>query len=63
MGGRLFNPLEATVTGLLPMLLTGVTVAALTYRTKRRVLGFGFDSILLALVYALGMYVVFANGG
>jgi cation:H+ antiporter len=63
MGGTNFNDLEATVTGLLPILLTGMTVAGLTYRTKRRVLRFGFDSVLLALAYALGMYVVFSNSG
>jgi cation:H+ antiporter len=63
LGGANFNDLEATVTGLLPILLTGITVAGLTYRTKRRVLRFGFDSVLLALAYALGMYVMFSNSG
>ena len=63
MAGANFNPLEATITGLLPILLTGITVAGLTYRTRRRLLRFGFDSVVLAVVYALGMYVVFSSSG
>ncbi|MFQ5489576.1 MAG: sodium:calcium antiporter [Phycisphaerae bacterium] len=63
MAGDQFDALQNTITGLLPLLLTGITVAALTYRTKRRILRFGFDSIMLAAVYGFGMYLLFSHQG
>ncbi len=63
MGGDFFDTAANTITGLLAILLTGIAVAGLTYRTKRRFLHIGFDSALLLFVYALGMYVVFSNNG
>ena len=63
LAGHNFDPLEATITGLLPILLTGITVGSLAYRTKRRVFRFGFDSILLAGVYVLGMCALFSGIG
>lgn len=62
MAGPAFNALTATIAGLLPVLLTAITVASLTYRTERRILRFGYDSVLLAVVYAIGMYVLFTDG-
>jgi len=63
LAGANFDPLQASITGLLPMLLTGITVAGLTYRTKRRFLRFGYDSVLLATCYVVGMYLLFSPSG
>lgn len=61
LAGQDFDPLRATIAGLLPILLTGTTVAGLAYRTKRRVLRFGPDSILLFVGYLVGMYLLFSG--
>ena len=61
MNGEAFNPLSATIAGLLPILLTGITVVGLTYSARRQVLRFGIDSVLLLLVYAAGMCLVFID--
>jgi cation:H+ antiporter len=63
LAGAGFNALQATITGLLPILLTAITVASLAYRTKRRILRFGYDSILLAGCYLIGMYLLFSEVG
>lgn len=61
MNGEQFHPLPATLAGLLPILLTGITVVGLTYSARRQVLRFGIDSVLLALVYGSGMCLLFMN--
>ena len=43
------------MTGVLAILISSVAVAGLVYRTKRRVLRFGFDSFLIGLIYIIGM--------
>ncbi len=44
--------------GLLPVLLTAMSLECITYRTQRRVFRLGFDSVVLLLVYAAGMAVI-----
>ncbi|MCP4249670.1 MAG: hypothetical protein GY778_21730 [bacterium] len=61
MHGLAFHPLASTIAALLPMLLTGITVAALTYQTKRRMRRLGVDSLLLAAAYAAGMCLLFMD--
>lgn len=58
MSGSHFSPLSHSVTGLFAILITGVAVAGLTYRTQKRLFGFGFDSILIGLIYIIGMYII-----
>lgn len=43
------------ITGLLAILLTAITIGGLVYQSKRRVYRFGFDSVLIAVVYIGGM--------
>ncbi|MHC4091798.1 MAG: sodium:calcium antiporter [Planctomycetota bacterium] len=61
MNGQEFHPQPNIIAGLLPILLTGITVMGLTYRSERRAWRFGIDSVLLALVYIAGMYLVFID--
>ncbi|MCH7814137.1 MAG: sodium:calcium antiporter [Planctomycetes bacterium] len=61
MHGPSFHPLACTIAALLPVLLTGITVAALTYQTKRRMRRLGVDSLLLAGAYAAGMCLLFMD--
>jgi len=59
-----FNGSQALFTGLLPILLTAIAIGGLTYRSKRRMLRrFGFDSVLIAIVYGIGMIVLLTSGG
>jgi len=60
MHGADFQLQQATIAGLLPLLLTAIAMAGLTYHTRRRLFRFGFDSILIATVYALGMFLLLA---
>ena len=53
-----FNASKCLFTGLLAILLTGVAIAGLVYRTKQAVLRFGIDSVLIALLYVAGMYFI-----
>ena len=46
----------ALLAGGLAILLTGIAISGVTYRSKRKLFRFGFDSILIALVYLAGMY-------
>lgn len=50
-----FNFNTALFAGGLAILLTAVAIAGLTYRSKRKLLRFGFDSILIAIIYMAGM--------
>ena len=47
-----------TVAGLFAILITGVAVAGLVYRTKRRLFHFGIDSVLIGVIYLVGMYIL-----
>lgn len=59
-----FNGSQALFTGLLPMLLTAIAIGGLTYGSKHRMLRrFGFDSVLIAIVYGVGMIVLLTTGG
>ena len=50
--------LSNTLTGMFAILITGVAVISLVYRTNKRLFRFGFDSVLIGIVYVVGMYVV-----
>lgn len=43
---------------LFAILITAVAVAGLVYRTRRRLFHFGFDSVLIAVLYCTGMYAL-----
>ena len=47
-----------TIAGLFAILITGVAVAGLVYRTKRRLFHFGIDSVLIGVIYLVGMYIL-----
>ena len=57
MVGDDFNPSQNVIAGLLPILMTAIVVASLTYQTQRRSRRFGFgpDSILIGFFYIAGM--------
>jgi cation:H+ antiporter len=62
LAGADFHFTQNLITGLLPILLTGIAVGALAYRSRRRLLvRFGADSILLLIVYLLGMGMLIIN--
>jgi len=44
--------------GLLAVMMMSVAVAGIAYRTQRRVLRLGVDSVVLLLVYIAGMFVL-----
>ncbi len=58
MNKETFSVQSHTITGLFAILITGVAVAGLVYRTKRRLFHFGIDSVLIAVIYLVGMYVL-----
>ena len=58
MSGSNFSADINIQAGLLPILLTAVAMAGIAYRTQRRVLRLGFDSVVLLLVYVAGMAVI-----
>lgn len=60
--GEHFSTNINLLTGLLPVLLTAIAVAGITYRTQRRVLRLGFDSFLLLVVYTAGMAIILTEG-
>ena len=62
MSGPDFNIARNIPAGLLPILMTGVALIALTYHTERRFMRLGFDSVLLLVVYVVGMLVVLGGG-
>lgn len=54
---------SSLITGLLAILLTAIAVGGLTYKSKRRMLrGFGVDSMLILVTYAVGMFLLLMNG-
>jgi len=59
MHGADFHLHKNLVAGLLPILLTAIAAGGLIYHSRRRVLRrFGFDSVLLAVVYLFGMIML-----
>lgn len=46
------------ITGLLAMLLTAIAIGGLAYKSRRRIYGFGFDSLMIAIVYIGGMLLL-----
>lgn len=58
MAGNGFLTNQNLLVGLLPILLTAVAVAGLTYRSRRRLFRFGIDSVLLFVAYLAGMYAL-----
>ena len=57
-----FDLTRNTLTGGLAILLMGIALASITYRSQRRLYVFGFDSVLIALVYIGGMYLLLQGG-
>ena len=53
-----FNVEKNLFAGLLAILLTGVAIAGLVYRTKQALLRFGLDSVLIVVLYVGGMYAM-----
>ena len=58
MHGADFQLSEAIIVGLLPLLLTAIAMAGLTYGTRRQFFRFGIDSVLIAVVYGVGMILL-----
>lgn len=51
------------IAGLLAILLTAIAVASLAYKSERKLLRrFGFDSILIAVVYVGGLWLLLMDG-
>ena len=54
---------QIVITGLIAILLTAIAVGGLTYKSRRTMLRrFGFDSILIAITYLGGMWLLLAGG-
>lgn len=64
-GGRLFE--QGSLSNLIPLslavVMTGVAILGLAYRPRKTPARFGLDSAALAIVYVLGMIVLFCSGG
>lgn len=62
MDGEHFSATTNMFAGLLPIVLTGIAVAGLAYRSRRKLLRrFGFDSLLIGAVYAGGMWLLISR--
>ncbi|MFQ5415286.1 MAG: sodium:calcium antiporter, partial [Phycisphaerae bacterium] len=62
MAGDAFDTTQNLIAGLLPVVLTAVTIGGLTYRSERKLLRrFGFDSVLIATIYLVGMALLLAR--
>ncbi len=57
-----FDVTRNTLTGGLAILLMGIAVASVLYRGRRQLYFFGFDSVLLAITYVGGMYLLLSAG-
>ncbi len=58
-----FDMTQNLFTGLLAILLTGIAVGGLAYKSKRKLLRrFGFDSVLIGVVYVGGMALLLMGG-
>ncbi len=61
--GQSSNITQNLIAGLLAILLTTIAIASLVYKSRRKLLRrFGFDSILIALTYVIGMFFLLAQG-
>ena len=49
------------VTALFGLILSGIVIIGLSYRSKRHIAGIGWDSLIIALVYLVVAYVLFQN--
>jgi len=59
LAGPASNSTQNLIAGLLAILLTAIAIGGLAYQSKRKLLGrFGLDSILIALTYAGGMFLL-----
>ena len=59
MAGGAFSVTQNLIAGILPILLTAIAIGGLTYRSERKLLRrFGFDSVLIAVVYGVGMWLL-----
>ena len=60
--GEDFHASQNIIAGVVPLLLTGVAVGAMSYRSSRRVLRrLGIDSALLVVIYVLGMVLLLSS--
>ncbi len=63
IAGSRVNNESIIITGLIAILLTAIAIGGLTYKSRRTMLRrFGFDSILIALTYCGGMWLLLAGG-
>ena len=63
MAGESFHLNQNLLAGILPMVLTAIAVGGITYRSQHKMLRrFGFDSILIAVVYLGGMLLLVSGG-
>jgi cation:H+ antiporter len=60
--GNAFDFARNTMTGALAILLMGIAIASVTYQSQRRIYFFGFDSVLIGLVYFGGMFMLIMAG-
>ncbi len=58
MSGENFSANLNMLAGLFAVMMMSIAVAGIAYRTTRRVLGLGVDSVVLLLVYITGMTVL-----
>lgn len=64
MSGANFDTGQNLFAGILPIILTAIAIAGLTYHSRRSVLKrFGFDSVLIAVVYLIGMWALVTTPG
>jgi cation:H+ antiporter len=61
LAGKDFDFASGLFSGLLPILLTGITLIGLNYPFGKRFLGFGVDSILIGILYFSGMIMLLAH--
>lgn len=58
MSGDNFSANLNILAGLFAVMMMAIAVAGIAYRTRRRVMGLGVDSVVLLLVYIAGMAVL-----
>lgn len=58
MAGPSFSLSSHTLAGVFAILISITSVAGLVYRTQRKLLSFGFDSFLIALIYVIGLTLI-----
>ena len=62
--GSIFNfvSLDHIVTALIAIILSGIAVIGLFYRSKKSVFYLGWDSIMILIIYLFGVFVLFQIG-